>query len=224
MASSSKSASASASASASTADGNTYYAFDVFLNNRGSDGKTFASHLYDRLTDHGLRVFLDREEMEKGDELTPQINGAIKASSVSIAIFSPQYCESSWCLNELLLMLECKRTKGSTILPIFFHVEPSVLRWTEGEKGVYGEALSSLQNKKNSDSQPRYDPEIIRKWKKALHDVAEISGYELDGKSYNGEESKLLKDVEETVLKLVPKLPPNVSIYPTGLEEKVKDF
>eukprot|EP00253_Pinus_taeda_P011904 PITA_11904 len=220
MASSSK----SASTSTSTADGNTYYAFDVFLNHRGSDGKTFASHLYDRLTEHRLRVFLDREEMEKGEELTPQIEGAIRASSVNIAFFSPQYCQSSWCLNELLLMLECKRTKGSTILPIFFHLEPSVLRWTEGEKGVYGQALSSLQNKRNRDGQLRYKPEIIGEWKKALHDVAEISGYELDGKKYNGDESKLLDDVEEDVLKLVPKPPQNVCIYPTGLEEKVQDF
>eukprot|EP00253_Pinus_taeda_P005059 PITA_05059 len=225
MASSSKSASISASASTSMADGNICYPYDVFLNHRGSDGKTFASHLYDRLTDHRLRVFLDREEMEKGEGLTPQINGAIRAAYVNIAIFSPQYCQSQWCLDELVLMLECKLKKGSTILPIFLHVEPSVVRWTEGEKGVYGQALTSLQNKRNADSQPRYDPEIIRKWKDALHHVAEISGFELDGKSsYNGDESKLLKDVVEKVLKLVPKPPLYVSIYPTGLEEKVKDF
>eukprot|EP00253_Pinus_taeda_P009009 PITA_09009 len=215
MASSSKSASTSAS-----------YAFDVFLNHRGSDGKQFAIHLYDRLKSHRhLRVFLDRDEMEKGEELTAQIEGAIRASSVNIAIFSPQYCQSRWCLDELLLMLECKRTKGSTILPIFFHVQPSVLRWTEGEKGVYGQALSSLQEKTNKDGQLRYDPEIIGKWKDALHDVAEISGFELECNwSYNGDESKLLKDVVEKVLKLVPKPPLDVSIYPTGLEEKYKDF
>lgn len=86
-------------------------------------------------------------------------------------------------------MLECKRTKetkGSTVLPIFFHVKPSVLRWTEGEKGVYGQALSSRQNKRNPDGQLRYKPEIIGKWKEALHDVAEIIGYELDEEPYNG--------------------------------------
>eukprot|EP00253_Pinus_taeda_P016799 PITA_16799 len=121
-------------------------------------------------------------------------------------------------------MLECKRTKetkGSTILPIFFHVKPSVVRWTQDE---YGEALSSRQKKRNPDGHLRYKPEIIGKWKEALHDVAEIIGYELDEEPYNGDETKLLTDVVEKVLKLVPKPPPNVCKYPTGLKEKIKDF
>eukprot|EP00253_Pinus_taeda_P034368 PITA_34368 len=221
----SSSISASASASASTADGNNCYQYHVFLNHRGPDvKKTFVSHLYNGLTAHGLQVFLDKEEMQKGEKITDEIDGAIRAASIHLAIFSPNYCQSPWCLNELLLILEMKLKKGSTILPIFFHVKPTELRWTEGEKGVYAQSLSWLQEKRTSDSQPRHDSNIIGKWKQALHDVAGISGFELDEAPYNGDEGKLLADVVEEVLKLVPKIPLHVAKFPTGLADKVADF
>jgi hypothetical protein len=46
-----------------------------------------------------------------------------------------------------------------------------------------------LQGKKTFDSRsgqkkPRYDPEIIGKWRKALSDVADISGFDME--TYNG--------------------------------------
>eukprot|EP00253_Pinus_taeda_P003375 PITA_03375 len=219
------SSSRSASASASTADDNNCYQYDVFLNHRGPDVKnTFVSHLYHRLTAHRLRVFLDREEMQKGEKLTDQIEGAIRASPVHIAVFSRNYVESKWCLDELLLMLESMLEKGSTILPIFFHVNPSELRWMEGE-GVYARALLSLQNKKASDSlQPRYDSNTIGKWKKALKEVAGLSGFELDEAPYNGDEGMLVAAVVERVLEIVPKPPLYVSKYPTGLDDKIKVF
>jgi len=122
----------SAGASTYTEDGDNCYQYDVFLNHRGPDvKKTFASDLYRRLKAHGLRVFLDQQELQKGEKLTCQIEGAIRAASVHIAIFSPNHAESKWCLDELLLMLESMRDKGYKILPVFFRVKPSELRWTE---------------------------------------------------------------------------------------------
>lgn len=103
---------------------NNYY-YDVFINHRGSDVKnTFASHLYRRLVLHGFRVFLDKQELQEGDSLTSQIQGAIRTASVQIAVFSPNYAGSSWCLDELLLILKT----GATIIPVFYNVKPSDLR------------------------------------------------------------------------------------------------
>jgi len=39
-----------------------------------------------------------------------------RTASIHIAIFSPRYAESTWCLNELVLMLESR----STIIPVFY--------------------------------------------------------------------------------------------------------
>jgi Cdc6-like AAA superfamily ATPase len=72
--------------------------------------------------------------------MTPQIEGAIRTASVHVAIFSPRYAESSWCLKELVQMLE----SGSTIIPVFYNVEPSDLRWTRGGDRDYARTLSIL--------------------------------------------------------------------------------
>ena len=124
--------------------------FDVFINHRGPDvKKTFASYLYRRLRLHKLKVFLDQQELQKGVYLTSQIQGAITAASVHVAIYSPRYAESSWCLNELML------ETGKTIIPVFYHVRPAELRWTyDPEKnGQYAVSLQNLAEKKT------YDPE-----------------------------------------------------------------
>lgn len=174
--------SSTAAASTSYGGGNNNYVYDVFINHRGPDVKnTLAADLYRRLCKHQLRVFLDQEELQEGENITPQIESAIRTASVHIAIFSPRYAESNWCLNELLLMLK----SGSTILPIFYGVKPSHLRWTERNKnGVYARALRVLQEKKQFNSRPRYGSKTIKKWRKALSDVAEISGFDLQ--TYNG--------------------------------------
>lgn len=112
---------------ASTAINRSNYPYDVFLNHRGCDTKkNFAGHLYYRLRSQGIRVFLDKEEMEEGKDLTYQIKAAIKNASVHLAIFSEKYAESKWCIDELVLMVESE----AIILPVFFkNVEPFHLRW-----------------------------------------------------------------------------------------------
>jgi len=161
---------ASSSASATP---NSSYNYEVFINHRGPDvKKTFASHLYHRLLSCGFKVFLDKDEMQQGENSTSQIEGAIATASVHVAIFSATYAESEWCLNELVLMVE----SGATIIPVFYHVKPLKLRWTPGgdESGVYAEALRRLEKKK------RYEPNTVQKWRETLSSVANISGLELE--------------------------------------------
>jgi len=155
--------------------------YDVFINHRGPDTKnTFASHLYRGLLRCGLRVFLDKQEMEKGDEIQSQIVQAIRDASVHIAIFSPRYAESHWCLHELVLM----KNLGATIIPIFYKSDPSVVHWTEN--GAYAEALRGLEQKtkKNPETgevKPRYGSDTIQNWRDALSCVADLSGFTLLG-------------------------------------------
>jgi len=105
-----------------------------------------------------------------GESLSPQIEGAIRTASVHIAIFSPRYAESRWCLDELVLI----RKSGATIILVFYDVKPYELRWT----GRYAQALTIHEQK------GRYDPGTLDDWRKALKDVSSISGFELE--AYNG--------------------------------------
>eukprot|EP00253_Pinus_taeda_P012479 PITA_12479 len=220
--------STAASTSTSLNPGNTSNsAFDVFLNHRGPDvKKTFASYLYRRLTSYGLKVFLDREELRQGDYFNSEIKGAIRTASVHVAIFSAGYADSTWCLNELVMMLE----SGAKIIPVFYQVEPSDLRWTQGKDTVYAQSLKKLGEKTEYEAQTdpqspqrklRHNAATIEKWRNALSEVSGISGFDLQ--ACNGDEGLLLDKVVESVLGNVNK-PLDVAKYPTGLEEKVSDF
>eukprot|EP00253_Pinus_taeda_P028236 PITA_28236 len=201
--------------SASTSQGNTNsYVYQVFLNHRGPDVKEgLATHIYNGLKKLGLSVFLDQPELQRGEELKPQIEGAIRTASVHVAIFSPSYAQSSWCLDELVLMREQKLKSGSTIIPVFYKVQPADLRWARVGKGVYARDLGEHERKS------RYDTETIEKWRNALSAVADIVGFELKDK----EESQLVQEVVQQVVKKVRKPPLDVAKYPTGLHEKIKD-
>eukprot|EP00253_Pinus_taeda_P020195 PITA_20195 len=195
---------------------------DVFISHRGPDTKkTFASHLYNRLCLHGLRVFLDQPELQRGDDFSVQIEHAIRSASVHVAIFSQGYADSTWCLDELLQMLNTK----APIIPVFYHVKPDELRGTRGKKRTYAEALDDLASKTDYDGQtPRHHPSKIKKWREALLKVANISGFELE--ACNGDEGELLEKVVVEVLERVkkPALLRDVGKYPTGLDEKAEDF
>jgi len=135
-----------ASTSTSAAANPNNKSYQVFINHRGVDVKeTFARSLYLRLLEKGLMAFLDKEEMQPGYQISSQVERAIRTASVQLANFSPSYAESDWCLNELLLMLE----SNAPIIPVFYRVKPSEVRWM---LGLYGEALQTHERK------GRYDP------------------------------------------------------------------
>ncbi|KAK8630238.1 hypothetical protein V6N13_079041 [Hibiscus sabdariffa] len=98
---------------------------DVFINHRGIDTKrTIATLLYDHLSRRNLQPFLDNKNMIPGDKLFDNIDNAIRNCKVGVAVFSPNYCKSYFCLHELALFLESRKK----VIPIFCDVKPSQLR------------------------------------------------------------------------------------------------
>jgi hypothetical protein len=143
----------------------------VFLSFRGSDTRYgFVGHLYNALTTKGIRTFIDDEHLQRGDEITPSLNKAIEESMIFIPVFSINYASSSFCLDELVHIIECHKTKCRTILPIFYDVEPTHVRH---HTGSYGEHLAKHENsfqnnKKNMDR--------LNQWKVSLKEAANVSG------------------------------------------------
>ncbi|XP_059639278.1 probable 2' cyclic ADP-D-ribose synthase BdTIR [Cornus florida] len=98
---------------------------DIFINHRGIDTKkNVAGLLYDELSRQNLRPFLDSKNMKPGDKLFEKIDAAIRGCKVGIAVFSPRYCDSYFCLHELSLIMKSKKK----VIPIFCNVKPSELR------------------------------------------------------------------------------------------------
>lgn len=98
---------------------------DVFINHRGIDTKKNVSGLiYDDLMRTRVRAFLDNKSMKPGDKLFDKIESAIRNCKLGIAVFSPRYCESYFCLHELSLLMESKKR----VIPIFVDMKPSELQ------------------------------------------------------------------------------------------------
>jgi hypothetical protein len=149
--------------------------YDVFINFRGEDTrKNLVSHLYDALSKAGINTFLDDEKLKKGYEVEPELLRAIQGSQICIVIFSEHYTESSWCLVELVKIMEHWKSNnnGPVVLPIFYHVEPSVVR---NQKGDFGNALEAITKRIQPEKERQ---ELLGTWKRALRQAANIGGWD----------------------------------------------
>jgi len=109
---------------------------EVFISFRGKDTRaSFTSHLYSSLQNAGISVFRDDDSLQRGDHISTSLIRAIEESQISVIIFSTNYAESLWCLEELNKIMSCHRTKGQVVLPVFYGVDPSEVRHQTGEFG-----------------------------------------------------------------------------------------
>lgn len=107
--------------------------YHVFLSYRGLDTrKTFTDHLYTALVNAGIRTFRDDNELERGQDIKPELEKAIQLSRGSVIVFSKDYASSGWCLDELVMILEQKRTSDHVVLPVFYDIDPTHVRKQTG--------------------------------------------------------------------------------------------
>ncbi|CAK7346133.1 unnamed protein product [Dovyalis caffra] len=87
--------------------------YQVFLSFRGDDiRKNFIDHLYAALVRSGIHTFRDDDEIRRGENIEFEIQRAIQQSKISIIVFSKDYASSRWCLDELVMIMERRRTAG----------------------------------------------------------------------------------------------------------------
>ncbi|KAL4574275.1 hypothetical protein LXL04_021103 [Taraxacum kok-saghyz] len=76
--------------------------YHVFLSFRGEDTrKTFVDHLYTALVQNGIYTYKDDETLPRGDSIGPSLMNAIEESQIAVIVFSKNYANSTWCLDEL---------------------------------------------------------------------------------------------------------------------------
>ncbi|KAM0048434.1 putative TIR domain-containing protein [Helianthus debilis subsp. tardiflorus] len=176
-----------ASSSATSSDHNKKYPYDVFLSFSGEDTRrSFVDHLNNALHEYGIRTFKDDEGLVKGKEIKDELLKSIEDSRICIIVFSKKYASSSWCLDELVKIMQCQKTTDQTAFPVFYDVEPTEVR---KQSGSVGEAFAKHTNKvvvwkpltKNvlKKALARHTNKKLGKWRKALKDAANLSGWEL---------------------------------------------
>ncbi|XP_024989842.1 TMV resistance protein N-like [Cynara cardunculus var. scolymus] len=130
---------------------------------RGVDTRYgFVDHLYHALARQGIKTYRDDEMIVSHEHINPSKLKANEESRIAVIIFSNNYSKSSWCLEELALIMKCKDERGQIVMPIFYHVEPQYIRkqYQEFEEGRY------MTNVKKIES-----------WRKALVDACNIPGW-----------------------------------------------
>lgn len=83
------------------------------------------------LLGHGVPTFKDIKQQrrnQRGTELGDELREAIRMSTISIILFSKEYMSSSWCLEELVMILESRKKWGTIVVPVFYGVDPSDIR------------------------------------------------------------------------------------------------
>ncbi|XP_020528682.1 TMV resistance protein N-like [Amborella trichopoda] len=182
---------------------------EVFLNFCDEDtGKSFTSHLNRVLIDSGISTFFFPSILQQQPR---DIQRAIEKCEVFIAIFSPNYASSFFCLDQLSYFLSLPR-RSRFILPVFYDVEPSHVRW---QSGLFEEAFVDHRNKNG------FDEETVQKWRKALKEFASLSRWEM--KNYRTEANLVNELVKHVSAKLNYETPLHVTDYPIGLDSRVDD-
>ena len=110
----------------------------------------------------GIHTFID-DELPRGEEISTELLEAIKSSRSFIIVFSENYASSTWCLDELVEILECKKNR-QMVLPVFYRVDPSEVR---NQKGKFGEALEKHEGN---------NIKKVQRWREALNKAGSISG------------------------------------------------
>ncbi|XP_031378847.1 uncharacterized protein LOC116194228 [Punica granatum] len=145
---------------------------DVFVSFRGEDTrKGFVSHLFHALLQADIRCYRDVDQAERGKVVGPMLISAIHHSRIAIIIFSTNYADSKWCLQELVEILKCNkmyRHHGHMLIPIFYNVEPSEVR---NQSGKFGEGFNRSQAKDQTEKEA---------WRVALREAGTISSWHVD--------------------------------------------
>ncbi|XP_042482179.1 disease resistance protein RPV1-like isoform X2 [Macadamia integrifolia] len=198
------------SSAASTVGSSSNY--DVFLNFRGEDTRNnFTGFLHKILKDRGINAFIDSENLRTGEAIGQALLGAIQGSKISIPIFSKGYAYSKWCLLELAQIVQCQRSNGQMVLPIFFYVEPSHVR---NQTGSFEEAFREYEK--------ILEPHIVESWREALRVVGNLKGEVLDETKDQAELVELV--VKRALSELVSSTQLAGCKYRVGMDSSVNDL
>ncbi|KAI5356094.1 hypothetical protein L3X38_008989 [Prunus dulcis] len=163
--------------------------YQVFLSFRGEDTrKGFTGHLYAALSDAGIHAFLDYNELKRAEFIKNQLQQAIHGSMISIIVFSKRYADSSWCLDELVKIMECRERLEQKVFPLFYNVDASDVR------NQTGSFAQSFEKHEAGICEGKHEKEKVQQWKNALTQAADLCGDDLKNAD-NGHEAKFIKKI-----------------------------
>ncbi|XP_057732090.1 disease resistance protein RPV1-like isoform X2 [Arachis stenosperma] len=164
--------------------------YDVFISFRGEDTRNgFTSHLHDALLRNQIQTFIDYR-IPKGGVVWEELVEAIRDSKLFVVIFSENYASSSWCLRELVEIMECKEKNEQVIvIPVFYKIELTHVR---KQSGSYRRAFDEHERSSNRKH--------VHQWRTALTQASNLSGFTCN---HHRHEAQLIDEIVEAIF---PKL------------------
>ncbi|XLU80872.1 hypothetical protein S245_004292, partial [Arachis hypogaea] len=134
---------------------------DVFISLNVEDQScySFTGFLYNALRQQRFKTFFSSATDSNYAEV-------IGRSKLSIIVFSERYARDVRYLNELIEIVECKRTKKQRVFPVFYNLEPSHVRY---QTSSYDSAMATHEES--------YGTEIVQPWRSAMFEVANLRGF-----------------------------------------------
>ncbi|KAF1881349.1 hypothetical protein Lal_00023385 [Lupinus albus] len=194
-----------------TMSSSSYYVHDVFLSFRGEDTRNnITNSLYNALTDLSIKTFMDKN-LEKGTKVKPELYRAIEGSRISMVVFSPRYAGSRWCLDELVKIMECHRSNGQLVVPVFYNVDPAHVRHQIGD---FGDSYTQLLRKQRWVNHAH----VLAEWKTALTEAANFVGWPVKSDNYN-----VIKNIVQDINRRLDSTSLPITDFPVGLESRARD-
>ncbi|XP_048228736.1 disease resistance protein RPV1 isoform X1 [Ricinus communis] len=163
--------------------------YHVFFSVRIEDTcRSFVRNLYKHLEHKGLLCFKHDGKPESGKPIPLDLLKAIEGSKIAVVVISQNYASSSWCLDELVKIIECKEIKGQSVFPIFHDVDPLQVK---DQTGSFAQVLAEYEK---DDSMV----EKAQRWRVALTKVALIDGW--NSRDWP-DDHKLTEEVSGAILK-----------------------
>ncbi|KAK2988478.1 LOW QUALITY PROTEIN: hypothetical protein RJ640_027030, partial [Escallonia rubra] len=194
--------------------------YDVFLSFRGEDTrKNFVDHLYNALAARNIRTFKDDKSLVKGNSISPELFKAIEGSRFAIVIFSRNYTKSSWCLDELVKIIECKKLRGLTVIPVFYHINPSYFRHLLGEESTMTRTRYLLGMRALKEATWELKGAT---WERALREAVNTAGWDVQNEA-NGREAKVIQKLVMNVSNKLNHPIANIKEDLVGIDSRVDE-
>ncbi|KAM7481206.1 hypothetical protein LguiB_005789 [Lonicera macranthoides] len=160
------------------------YSYDIFISLSQVD-RNSTDWVYKALVESGLRIFRDGDPIEGSEDIEFDLQKAIERSKFCVVVLSKSYASSKWCLDQLAMMVECKR---NAILPLFCD-----------EKGRIIEGFARFEDQLKSKTGCRRRENLtdkIQGWSDALSFASDLPGFVLQNQA-DGDESKFIQNIIE---------------------------
>ncbi|KAH7431022.1 hypothetical protein KP509_08G025400 [Ceratopteris richardii] len=180
-------------------------AYDVFICHWHPDTQLNAvSVLRGILLSRGITPFVVGYGKSDGEtESISNVVNAIKGSKVHVIFLSPNFASSKRCLEEVVHIMTTQdspsrsnASRKGTVLPIFYDVEPSTVRYQKADKGY------DLSKVRGSSEEQR------ERWASALRQLSVLRGFEYKTNSeYHFQWETLyyiVKNVEASMKRVIP--------------------